>query len=89
MFRISEIASSDQTITLRFEGQLIGQWVAEARRIYEEALENERRLILDLSHVSFLDREAAGLLREMLCRGVRLVNCSPFLNETLKTGDNR
>ena len=89
MLRISEIDSSGETITLRFEGQLIGQWVAEARRVSEEALEGERQLILDLGHVSFLDREAAALLREMLCRDVRLVNCSPFLNETLRTPDNK
>jgi hypothetical protein len=37
-----------------------------------------------MAEVSFLDRKGVGLFRELIAQQVRLLNCSPFLNELLK-----
>jgi hypothetical protein len=41
-------------------------------------------LSIDMGGVSFLDSEGVGLFRELIGQQVRLLNCSPFLNELLK-----
>jgi anti-anti-sigma regulatory factor len=75
------------TPTLRLEGQVIGPWVTELRRICAEMLANsaqrENRLVLDLSGVSFLDADGVALFRELSGR-VLLTNGSAFIAEQLK-----
>jgi len=37
-----------------------------------------------LAEVSFLDTKGIGLFRDLMSQQVRLLNCSPFVNELLK-----
>jgi len=84
MLRISENGSSDETTTLRLEGQMIGQCVAEAQKVCEQILAAGRKLTLDLAEMLFVDRSGVALLQDLMRREVTLVNCSPFLKEQLK-----
>ncbi len=84
MLRISENGSSDETTTLRLEGQMIGQGVVEVEKVCELCLAAGRKLTLDLTDVSFVDRSGIALLQDLTRREVTLVNCSPFLKEQLK-----
>ena len=84
MLRISEIRSSEQVAILRLEGQAIGPWVEEVRKSCEQALIKNRELVLDLAEVSFADRGAIALFKELINRRVALINCSPLLAEQLK-----
>ena len=74
--------------TLRLDGQVIGPWVAELRRICAELLGNrgprETYLVLDLSGVSFLDADGVALFRELSDRRVLFTNGSAFIAEQLK-----
>jgi hypothetical protein len=71
-------------VTLHLEGQVVGPWVEELRRTCEPLVEAGRTLTLDLSGVSFVDREGVALCRGLRQRrAARLRNCSPFVKEQL------
>ena len=76
----------DEPVTLRLEGQLVGPWVGELRRVCQEILHQGRSLTLDLADVSFLDSDAIELVRGLQNHQVALGSCSPFLAEQLRRG---
>jgi len=83
MMRISVVQSSNQTVTLRVEGEVKGCWVAELGRACEEALSQDIRLDLDLAGVSFVDIDGISLFRVLMDRHVVLTNPCPFIAEQL------
>jgi hypothetical protein len=77
---VSETDSSRRVIKL--EGKLLGDWIDEVRRLFldvDECLSSG----LDLSQLTFVDREGAELLLQLLRQGVRIESCSPFVAELL------
>ena len=84
MVRISESGSTEETIHLRLEGQVIGQGVVEVQKICEHLLAMDHKLALDLAEVVFVDRTGVTLLQDLARRQVVLLNCTPFLAEQLK-----
>jgi ABC-type transporter Mla MlaB component len=84
MLRISELTPRNHSVTLRFEGRLVGPWVLEASQVCERLLGETSALKLDLTDLSFLDRAGAMLLLNLRTQGVRLLNGSPFVEEQLK-----
>lgn len=84
MLRI--IASVDPTagMTAKLEGQVKGPWVDEVRRYCQRNLDTGP-LTLDVREISFIDREGVILLKDLISRGVRLVNSTAFVAELLKT----
>jgi anti-anti-sigma regulatory factor len=84
MLKITESASADGTVMLNLEGQINGPWLEEVRRCCDRVMATDRRLSLDLTNVSFVDRDAIVLFRELKDREVRITNCSPFVAEQLR-----
>jgi ABC-type transporter Mla MlaB component len=84
MLRISDAGPSDDATTLRLEGEVIGPWIAELQKVCEQFLGDGHMITLDLCGVSFIDRKALALFRELTHRRVKLINCSPFLIEQLR-----
>lgn len=87
MLRISESSLNGKAATLRLEGNITGPWVEEVRKSCEQLLGADRELLLDLTDVSFADRDGIVLLRELSRQEVKLINCSPFLNQQLKSAE--
>jgi anti-anti-sigma regulatory factor len=83
MLKIVPIEPRADRATLRLEGQIIGPWVDELQHACEQMLAASP-IVLDLSHVSFVERRGVELLRSLGRRGVRLLHCSPFVAEQLK-----
>jgi anti-anti-sigma regulatory factor len=83
MLKIVPIESASDGVVLRLEGQIVGPWVDELQRTCEQLLA-AGSIVLDLSHVSFVERRGAELLRSLGRRGVPLLYCSPFVAEQLK-----
>ena len=88
MLKIVVVETGDAA-RLRIEGEVIGPWVDEVRRSCESALARGAALTLDLTDVSFVDRDGAGLLRSLVRRGAVLLNGSVFVDEQLKAGEPR
>ena len=84
MLRISHDASPNGKIVLWLEGQVSGPWVEELRRSCEQALAMGSDLILDLTDVSFIDRDGVALCDNLKSRDVMFLHCSPFVAEQLK-----
>jgi hypothetical protein len=84
MLKISRVEPPHLPATLRFEGKLVGPWVAEARQVCERLLGAGHELKLDLAEVEFVDPAGLTLLGLLQARGVSLIHCSPFVAEQLK-----
>lgn len=86
MLKIVFDATGNGGFVLRLAGRVIGPWVEELRWSCERALTAAPRISLDLTDVSFVDRDGLDLLWSLRRRQVALVNCSPFVAEQLKDG---
>lgn len=84
MLKIAQLERTPGRQTLRLEGQVVGPWVEELRRSCERVLEAGAAVTIDLSDVSFLDREGVALVRALTNRQVTIINSSPFVAEQLK-----
>jgi anti-anti-sigma regulatory factor len=88
MLRIVEEDATNNSMRLRLDGRLVGQWVGLLRSSCEQAFHNDGRLVLDLAGVSFADHEGVQLLQQLEQLQVTIINCSPFLREQLKQPTN-
>jgi anti-anti-sigma regulatory factor len=85
MLKISAVESTDHAAALRLEGQVHGPWVEELNHACQAVLANGRSLTLDLGEVSFVDRDGVQLLLNLRLRNVRVIGCTPFVREQLRT----
>lgn len=70
-----------QALTFKLEGQLAGAWVAELRQCWKTAasIRNSRRLIVDLTNVTFVDADGKLLLEELARESAEFVATGPML----------
>ncbi len=85
MLKINCSEPANEPTVLRLEGRVIGPWVEEVKRLSEEVLASGATLIVDLSEVSFVDREGVELFRSLSDRRVLFRNTSVFVAEQLKS----
>ena len=88
MLRITVGHGAGELESLRLEGRIVGPWVAELTRRCEAIRCAGRELELEMSGVSFLDREAVRLVRSLIEQGVDVRACSAFVGEQLRGGDD-
>jgi ABC-type transporter Mla MlaB component len=84
MLRITRIAGNNSIDTLKLEGKLQGPWVLEAHDAYVLSAALASRTCLDLSGLTFADREGAALLRELIRKGAPVVACSSYIAELVQ-----
>ena len=85
MLKISQAGTASHSVTLKLEGRVVGPWVGELRHFCETLLTEGRALKLDLTDVSFADAGGVAELSSLRSRGVTIANCSPFVEEQLKS----
>ena len=85
MLKISQAEKANHSITLKLEGRVVGEWVGELRQVCETLLIEGRSLKLDLADVTFADASGVAALSSFKSRGVTFSNCSPFVEEQLKS----
>ena len=83
MLRIG-VETRDGTSVVKVEGQVIGPWVRELAASCERVLVRGGDVVMDLSGVSFVDRDGVEALRALARRGVPVMSCSRFVAEQLK-----
>jgi hypothetical protein len=85
MLKISQTGTPNRSVTLKLEGRVVGPWVGELCRICEPLLAEDRALNLDLAEVSYVDEEGVTALNRFKSGGVKLKNCSPFVEQQIKS----
>ena len=88
MLKISQVGKANHAVTLKLEGRVVGPWVGELRQVCETLLSEGRALKLDLADVTFADADGVAVLTGFKTRGVTLKDCSPFVDEQLRSTAN-
>jgi RNA polymerase sigma-70 factor (ECF subfamily) len=86
MIKITRLSGEDQVPTrLRVEGRIHHKTTGELARACRAGLAESRRLLLDLSGVTFVDADGAQVIAGLVDRGATVVGSSPFVSEILRT----
>ncbi|MGH7535633.1 MAG: STAS domain-containing protein [Gemmatimonadales bacterium] len=82
MLRLTR-TSQPNSVVVKAEGQIVAEWVRLLEEECRELTGGDPKVMLDLADVSYLDRGAVRLLRELAGGRVLLINCSPLVAELL------
>jgi hypothetical protein len=85
--RISRTRESTHVIALKVEGALVADWVPVLEGVCAGPLAERKEVELDFEDVSFLDREAATAVRELIARGVTILRPTPLVRHLLNRQD--
>ncbi len=69
---------------LILEGRVVGAWVQVLNQECDAMLNTKDRLSVDLSQVSFVDRDGAALLKKLADRNVQFIHCPALIAELCK-----
>jgi len=87
MLRITEKKEDEKTKILFLEGKICQEYIKELRSEIEKGIRSRERIILDFSKVSFLDEEAARMVRGFTDKKLDLRNCSLYIRTALGMED--
>jgi anti-anti-sigma regulatory factor len=65
MVRITTMAEDAQNVRLKVEGRVVGEWVSELDNSCTGFLAQNKMIVLDLSEVSFIDRQGINVLKQV------------------------
>lgn len=82
MLRIERIENGAGETTVRATGRLAGPWVAELERSLPERTPGSV-VVLDLTDVSFVDRDGIEFLRTVRRLQIADLRCSAFVAEQI------
>lgn len=83
MLRLTRTSARPQQVILKAEGQIVAEWVDILEQECLDLLATDQQVLLDLGDVSYVDRRAVRLLRELATRPLAIINCSPLVEELL------
>ena len=87
MLRITRIGESPSLITLKVEGQIISEWVPVLEKEALASLQNKEEVVLDFSEVTFINQKGVEMLKKISAENIRIINCSPLIQDLLNGGD--
>lgn len=85
MFRIEIATMPGGDVRLALSGTLDSASLPELARLAGEAAAGGGRVVVDLSNVRLVDREAVRFFSRGAGRGVRLAGCPAYLREWLRS----
>jgi ABC-type transporter Mla MlaB component len=74
---------ANDKVVLRLEGEVTQPWTDELERMVTALFREDKRVVLEMSAVRFIDAHAVDVLHKWN-DSVVLSNCTPFLRELLK-----
>jgi ABC-type transporter Mla MlaB component len=74
---------ANDKVVLRLEGEVTQPWTDELERMVTALFGEDKRVVLEMSAVRFIDAHAVDVLHKWN-DSVVLSNCTPFLRELLK-----
>jgi anti-anti-sigma regulatory factor len=79
MLRIDIKLDTDGDTTLALAGKCNGTALGELRRAIERARRSHKRVVIDLSEVTLLDRPSLQFLAAQTREDVQLTNCPEYI----------
>ena len=83
MLKIKKTELENGEVVLKIEGKIFGNYKEEFISACEEALKNGDLVSMDLSDVTFIDKEGGAYLKSLGRKKVQLVNKSLFIRDLL------
>ena len=84
MVRVTKLTSTLPAVTLKVEGQIVGESAAVLDRECATLLATTDEILLDLSAVTYIDTDGLRTLRRIAAGRLIVVNCSPLIREMLR-----
>jgi anti-anti-sigma regulatory factor len=75
---------TEQYVTLLLNGKFGEDSLADLERSILEARDTHRRVYIDLSEVTLVDRKAVEYFSEQACHDIKLVNCPIYLRRWIR-----
>jgi ABC-type transporter Mla MlaB component len=79
MFSLTALPGSNGSITLALAGAVSEDVLPEVCRLIGCGQQSEKRIVLDLSEVTLIDRGSARFFAEQMEQGIELVDCPIYL----------
>ena len=89
MLRITKVNESPSHITMKLEGKIAADWVPLIEDECRRCLKDQRKILLDLSEVTFVDGHGVDMLSKMTKEGIQVVECSALIQYLLEEGKNK
>jgi anti-anti-sigma regulatory factor len=83
MLRLTRTNQNATGVVLKAEGQIVAEWVSLLEEECLQLLSSDQPVLLDMSNVSYLDRGAVRMLRNLSGGQLSIINCSPLVEELL------
>ncbi len=87
MLRITKVGENQSLVTMKLEGKIASDWVSLLEGECLSVLQGKRKVVLDLSDVTFVDGSGVEMLGRMAAEGIHVINCSAPIEDLLKGGD--
>lgn len=83
MLKITRVLKGDFD-QIKVEGKLFGPWNDELLHFCTHPRLADVRMHLDLSALSFADRQGIDVLRSLVARGAEITRCSGYVAELMR-----
>jgi RNA polymerase sigma-70 factor (ECF subfamily) len=84
MLHVSVSEEAEAAVSFKIEGKLVGDSCAIVRNAYRELDRSGKKVLFDLSGVTFIDRAGTILISELLSQPNELASCSEYIRAILE-----
>jgi anti-anti-sigma regulatory factor len=86
VLRITKITENGSPVILKLEGKILADWVNLLERECRSLIDQEKRVRLDFSGVSYMDLSGVEMMRQFPSGKVTIVNAPDFIADLLHRG---
>ncbi len=83
MLRITTMTDDGQTVHLKVEGRVVGDWVPELDQLCGACLSQKKQIVLDFSEVTYIDRRGIEVLKGVLGDRVKITGAGLLIRALL------
>ncbi len=86
MLRVTRLDETESDVTLKLEGQIVGDWVSVLEEECRSLLHRGQTVALDFSDVRYVGPRGVEMLKGIAADGVHVTNCPSVVEELLNGG---
>jgi anti-anti-sigma regulatory factor len=83
VLKITRLSGKGRVRIIKLEGEVLEPWVGAVRDACTQKGGRSRRLVLDLTAVTYVDWPGLQLLCDLVREGIEIGSCSSFVAELL------